>query len=157
MSEIVIYFSGTGHNEKLAHEIASLRGIEIAKIEDSLKRNFFRDSFYALTKKNVPFKLSTELSTEHDKIYLLTPVWAGHLPAPVVSFLRKYSENLKNKIITLISVSGFGEKNAKIVDQIYKISGNKPENFLFLKDSELESSEYKKKLEAFLQKKEHQI
>jgi flavodoxin len=157
MSEIVIYFSGTGHNEQIAYEIASLKGIDITKIEDSLKRNFFRDSFYALTKKNVPFKLSTELSTEHDKINLLTPVWAGHLPAPIVSFLRKYSENLKNKIITLISVSGFGEKNAKIVDQIYKIIDNKPQNFLFLKDSELESGEYKKKLEAFLQIKEHQI
>uniref|UniRef100_A0A7C2P202 Flavodoxin-like domain-containing protein n=1 Tax=candidate division WOR-3 bacterium TaxID=2052148 RepID=A0A7C2P202_UNCW3 len=152
LSEIIVYFSGTGNNQKIAIEISRLKGIYISKIEDNSKRNFFKDSFYALTKKNVPFTLSREIGEEFTHIYLVTPVWAGHLPAPVASFLRKFSENLKKSEITLISVSGFGEKNAKIVEQIYKIAGTKPKASLFLRDSELKSGEYAQKLENFLQK-----
>ncbi|MDI6850675.1 MAG: hypothetical protein QMD82_01885 [bacterium] len=152
MSEIIVYFSGTGNNQKIALEISRLKGIYLSKIEDKSKRNFFKDAFYALTKKNVPFTLSRGIGEEFNHIYLVTPVWAGHLPAPVASFLRKFSENLKNSKITLISVSGFGEKNAKIIEQICKIAGIRPKASLFLRDSELKSGEYIKKLESFLQK-----
>ncbi len=150
MGVLAIYFSGTGNNERIAKEIQKSINCDILKIDDGQRRNFFRDSFYALTRKTVKVNdIGIDLRN-YEKIILLTPVWAGHLPAPFLTFLKKYSNILKDKNLYLASVSGFGEKNSKIVNEIIRVLGAPPTKSLFLRDKELETNSYSNKLENFI-------
>lgn len=150
MRVLAIYFSGTGNNDRIAKEIQESLNCEILKIDDGQKRNFFRDSFYALTRKTVKINDTGIDLQNYEKIILLTPVWAGHIPAPFLTFLKKYSNILKDKNLYLASVSGFGEKNSKIIKEIIRVLGIPPIKSLFLTDKELEGNSYSNKLDNFI-------
>ena len=98
---LCVYYSRTGHTEKLMREIAEELGCEIVKLEDGVKRGGFGgwllSGLQAVARK-VPQVKQPETALrlkEYDLVIIGSPVWAGRCSAPVRSFLLQYGEELK--------------------------------------------------------------
>lgn len=98
---LCVYYSRTGHTEKLVREIAEELGCETVKLEDGVKRGGFGgwmlSGLQAVSRKVPPVKQpeTAHALKEYDLVIIGSPVWAGRCSAPVRSFLLQYGEELK--------------------------------------------------------------
>lgn len=152
MKSLVFFFSNTGHNEILAQELQKYVPAELEKIKDYEKRNFFRDSFYALIQKKVRIEPPINDINNFERIFFVTPIWAGNFPAPVSTLLKQFKDQFSGKELYLVSVSGYGEKNIKIVQKFKKLTGADPKDFLLIGDDELKERKFENKLQKFAAK-----
>jgi len=101
---LVNYYSRTGNNRKLAEFIARKFKADIEEIREVRKPGppLPSDIFRAILRirpkivdlKNDPAKA--------DKVILLLPVWAAHIPGPVRTYLKRYNPNN----LAVISING---------------------------------------------------
>ena len=127
---LVIYYSKSGSNEKLALSLKIKLKADIQKLEPVGVDMIFFSVLRTLFRKPKKFKpIKYELS-DYKEIYLVSPIWIGTLPAITRTFLQDSHKQIKSLIF--MSVSGFGEKNTKIKPELKKILGNKfKKGFLF--------------------------
>ena len=98
---LCVYYSRSGHTEKLMKEIAQELGCELVKLEDGVDRSglggWLRSGMQAMARKLPPVKVLKTLLplSAYDLVVIGTPVWAGRCSAPVRSFLRDYGEQLR--------------------------------------------------------------
>ena len=98
---LCVYYSRTGHTEKLMKEIAQELKCEIARLDDGVDRSglkgWLRSGMQAMSRKLTPVKLpkTTLPLGMYDLVIIGTPVWAGRCSAPVRSFLIEYGEELR--------------------------------------------------------------
>lgn len=98
---LCIYYSRTGHTEKLMQEVAQALDCELVKLEDEVRRSgpagWILCGLHAVSRKVPPIKpLHTKRPLkDYDLVIIGTPVWAGRCSAPVRSFLLQYGEKLK--------------------------------------------------------------
>ncbi len=149
--KVVIYFTHTGNNQKVAHHFKNLLNSNILQIKDRMKRNFFRDSFYAIIKKEVQIELTGNDLGNYKEILIVTPIWAGNVPAPIYTFLKRHQKDLNTKTLYFISVSGFGEKNKKVLETLKRKLGMEFKGSLFIKDKEIEDESYKNIIDKFIE------
>ena len=119
---LCVYYSRTGHTEKLMGDIATELGCEIVKLEDGVKRSglsgWLVSGLHAVSRKVPPVKeIETKLPLkEYDLVILGTPVWAGRCSAPIRSFLLQHGEELK-KVAYLIT-RGSGVRYEEVFEQM---------------------------------------
>lgn len=98
---LCVYYSRTGHTEKMMQEIATALDCEIVKLEDGVKRGgpagWLVSGLHAVSGKIPSVKeVTTKLPLkQYDLVIIGTPVWAGRCSAPVRSFLQQYGKELK--------------------------------------------------------------
>ena len=98
---LCVYYSRTGHTEKLVREIAQELKCECVKLDDGVDRSglrgWLRSGMQAMARQ-VPDvgEIKTVLPLNaYDLVVIGTPVWAGRCSAPVRSFLKKYGKQLR--------------------------------------------------------------
>lgn len=98
---LCVYYSRTGHTEKLMQNMAKELDCEIVKLEDGVKRGglsgWLVSGLHAVSRK-VPAVSRPETKKklkEYDMVIIATPVWAGRCSAPVRSFLMQFGDELK--------------------------------------------------------------
>jgi menaquinone-dependent protoporphyrinogen IX oxidase len=152
MKTLILYFTKTGQNEKVAKFLQEKLNCDLERIQDDGKRNFLRDAFDAIRERHVKIEpIKSNIST-YERIFIFTPVWAGNLPAPVRTFLEDFSGTLKNRSVYLVSVSGFGESNKNFKLKFVKYLGREPENSLFVKEKDMNENTYSERVEEFLKR-----
>lgn len=114
MKTLVIYYSYTGHTEKLANDIAAKEGVDILEIRDRVKPGktaaYLGGCFKALCMKPgeiEPFEADLSM---YEKIVIMSPVWAGHLTPPVNRVFELLPAGLE---LEIIAVSASGKSKAK--------------------------------------------
>ncbi|MGC8979727.1 flavodoxin family protein, partial [Caldisericum sp.] len=117
----------------------------IVELENG-KRSFLKDGMYAMLERHVKIEPIKSDIASYDKIFILSPVWAGNLPAAVRSFLEDYNDSLKGKDVYLVSVSGFGERNKKFQLKFRKYLGREPMDSLMLKEDDMNKNLYSEKV-----------
>lgn len=98
---LCVYYSRTGHTEKLMQNFAQELDCELVKLEDGVNRKglsgWLVSGLHAVARKVPPVR---ELTTsrklkEYDLVILATPVWAGRCSAPMRSFLMQHGDELR--------------------------------------------------------------
>lgn len=149
----IFYYSKTGKNKELANILSKKSNSEMEEIVDKKNRNgilgFLRSGFDAFTKKLTEINNLKLDPSNFDHIIIGTPVWAGNITPAIRTFLIKYKESIKN--YSVISVSAFGEKNLKIVNDLEKILNKKPNLTLFLSEKDLKKGDINSKIENFVE------
>ena len=82
---------------------------------------------------------------EYDLITVGSPVWAGGLSSPVRTYLRLYGHKFKNVAFFVTYSIGSGKVSSQM-EELCK----PPVATLEVKDEEIESGEYMKKVEEFV-------
>lgn len=152
MKEIVIYFTGTGKNKKVAEEIREHLKCDVVEIKDKLRRHFLRDAFYSLIGVSVETEPKTFDFADYGRIFIVTPIWAFNIPAPMRTFLVRNKDSIKDKEVVFVSSCGMGEseKNRSVIDKLSKIIGRNVNASLLIEEKYVESSEYKDIISKFL-------
>ena len=109
---LCVYYSRTGHTEKLMREIAAELNCEIVKLDDGVDRSglkgWLRSGMQAMARrlpKVKPFKTALPLGV-YDLVIIGTPVWAGRCSAPVRSFLQGYGQQIRRAAYVITRASG---------------------------------------------------
>jgi len=92
-SILLVYYSRSGHTRRLAEQIAEHCGADIEEIVDSVGRRgvlgFLRSLLEALLRLPAPIEPSRRSPRNYDTVIVGSPVWAGQVPSPVRSYLRR--------------------------------------------------------------------
>lgn len=114
MKTLVIFYSYTGHTEKLAQSIAAKESADIIEIKDTVRPGTFAaytiGCVKALRMKPSDIEpIEADLSV-YEKIILMSPVWAGNIAPPVI---RAFEMLPAGRALEVIAVSASGKSRAK--------------------------------------------
>lgn len=125
MKSIIVYYSHSGNNEKLAFELKERIGCDIHKISEVKKRktisilfNFFFKSNSKLSSANINIK-------EYDNIILVSPIWGGKIASPMRAFLEQEKKYLDRYFYITLCNGEIGQRE-KIVCELSSIVQRDP-------------------------------
>ena len=152
MKTLVVFYSRTGNNKKIADLIKEKIGGDIEEIIDLKNRKgligWIRSGMDASLKRETKIKDIVSDPENYDMIIVGTPVWAGSITPALRTYLNRNKDKIKD--YALFSVSGFGERNRKISDVIKSILRKEAKAVLFISDKELKKKLYSNKLNDFI-------
>jgi menaquinone-dependent protoporphyrinogen IX oxidase len=143
MKTLIIYYSKSGINEKLAQAAAQRLNAQVEKLVDKDRRRglfgLLRCGFDGARKKD---------PKDFELVVLATPLWAGHLTPAARTYITQQKDKL-NKLV-FISISGMGAANKNIMADLEAALGKKPAAVLLLSRNEFHRDRYKDKLNSFI-------
>ena len=151
MNMLLVYYSRTGYNEKLAIELQAKLGCDIDKIVDTVNRKgvlgWIRSGRQASGKQMSQIEPTEKDPANYDLVIICYPFWSGVMPPP----MRTYISDNKNKFkeVALMSVSGRGKSNGKAVPDFEEATAKKSSATLILSRLDIRRSSYKEKLQEF--------
>jgi multimeric flavodoxin WrbA len=148
MKTLVVYYSRTGNNEKLARKVQEKLKADIEGIVDPVNRGgvfgFLRGGFEAMRKKGTGIKRMDMDPGDYELTVVVTPLWSGTLPPATRTFLE--GNGGKFKEIALLSVSGSGEGNKRALADFEEAAGKKVNAALLLSAK----ADWKERLGGFI-------
>jgi flavodoxin len=150
VKDIVVYFTGTGKNKKVAEAIKEHLECDVIEVKDKLKRDFLRDSFYSLIGAFAEIEPKTFDFKDYKRVFIVTPIWAFNIPAPMRTFLTRNKDAIKDKEIVFVSSCGLGEKNRSVINKLSKVIGKNVSASLLIEETNVDSQTYKDIISKFL-------
>jgi len=146
---LVVYYSRTNNTKLVAEVIAQSLEADIEEIKDEKNRmgvfGFLRCGYESIFKKLTDIKVSRKNPEKYDLIIVGSPVWAGRLSSPVRTYLHLYGCKFKN-VSFFVTYGLGGGKVFRQMEELCKL----PIATLEVKNGEIESGEYVKKVEEFI-------
>ncbi|MCX8074912.1 MAG: hypothetical protein N2749_04935 [Clostridia bacterium] len=104
MKKIIISYSFTGNNDKLAENVSKELDIKHIRIDENKKRTIWTIFFDVIFKRTPKVNPEPYILNDYDFIIFMGPVWMGKVATP----FHKYLEYLKNnpKKYAYISICG---------------------------------------------------
>lgn len=157
MKTLVIYFSRTGHTQKIAEAIAANYGSDIEKIKEV--NDWSGVSRYLAAGRDAMFKRPGSIKSAHkdpaqyDLIILGTPIWAWNLSPPMRAYIAGHKSKL-NQVAFFCTEGGSGGKRA--FRQMADLIGKQPVATLEVTESDLRTGADQEKLNTFYHTIAHQ-
>jgi len=125
MKTLIIYYSLTNNNEKLALYLKKKLNCDLFAIQTKKKWNFF-DIFLSLIFKKKAHIKEYKIDWEnYDQVIFTCPVWFGKIAFPLKTFLTEEKTNIKN--YHFISICAGGQKE-KIFESLKSILTKEPKS-----------------------------
>ena len=127
MNPVIISFSETMNNERVASQTAKDLNIDWIKLQETKKRKMMTDIFDVIFNRKPKLALDVRLLEPYDLIIFMGPVWIGHPATP----FRRIFQYLKthHKDYGLITVCGGNcdlVSNPKLKECLTKRTGYDP-------------------------------
>jgi flavodoxin len=128
MKTVIVYYSRSGATRRLADEIAAKTGADVEEIiyTESMSGiiGFVRAGHQSMSQKPAPIKpLKADLGG-YDLVVLGSPVWAGKLSAPALSFLSTYKGSIRQLAVFITHADGKNDYD-NVFDEVERVSGLK--------------------------------
>ncbi|MBC7091138.1 MAG: flavodoxin family protein [Nitrososphaeria archaeon] len=153
MKILIVYYSRSGMNEKLAKVLQENLGCEMEKIEEFEDRRgmlgFIKSGMQSVLKKRTEIKPTKYDPAYYDIVIVVSPIWAGFIPPPMRTYLYNFREKFRRLAYASVSYSGYG--NSKVLSDLEHLILKKVESHLLLKENEVKSSLYHDKVGYFLE------
>lgn len=147
---LIIYFSRTGYTRRIAEALAESCHADLEAIEERRGRRgllgFLKSGMEAFRKTPVEIAPARHDPANYDLLVIGTPVWAGHLSSPVLSYLAEHKSAVKRYAAFCTEGSESGEK---VLAQIADVLGRRAEAGMVLTDKEIDIGGHKAKLNDF--------
>lgn len=126
MKTLIVYYSHTQNNEKLANILRRKLGADILKIEEAGKRTGFTILLDLIFNRKPVLRRHSLSLRGYAQIILVAPIWASKIASPMKAFLFNEKKNITH--YSFISICG-GAKGQleKIIRQLVKFVGKKPD------------------------------
>jgi len=128
MKGVVVCYSLSGNNERVARGVAARLGLELIKVSEPISRraiNTVLDIVFNRTPKVTPLP---EIIKGFELVVIFAPVWIGHIATPV----RAYLNCLREMGIRYGVVTVSGGPIPKVKDELIRRTGKEPEFFVEL-------------------------
>ena len=151
MKILLVYYSRTGNNERIANELQKKLDCDIEKIVDTVSRKgflgFLKSGRAARNKEMSKIEPIKKDPSAYDAVIVASPFWAGNIPPPTRTYISENKDKFNR--FALVSVCGAGEGNEKAIPDYEAVLGKKVFAHLLLKQNELKHGDYEKKLQEF--------
>lgn len=138
MKTLVVVYSRTGWTRRVGEEIARECGAELRVIEDVNSRRglfgYWRSIQDARKARQPAIKPMSLDLRPYDLVILGAPVWAGHMAAPMRSFIQRYKQELR-RVAVFCTMRGSGADRA--LAEMAQALGRSPVARLALRDSDI--------------------
>jgi menaquinone-dependent protoporphyrinogen IX oxidase len=147
MKPLIVYFSRTGNNEELAMQLQKRLNcparamLNISRHRSKLALIF--NTIFAVDSRIIVPEIDFEA---YDRFILVAPIWAGSIPAPMQTFIRKNKQLLRSVSFATICGGQPGQRE-KIRRQLARLLSKEPVTLMELTISELFGSANPKKSE----------
>ena len=146
MKNLILFYSRSGHNKKVAGELAQMIKADTDEIIDLDPKGFIISGWHAMKQRKTKIAPLKKNLDDYDQIILVSPFWVGGLPPTTRTFLESQP---KLKKFALLSISGGGSKNEGFVDKTEKQYSVKIAPRLLISDPEFKKGAYKSALKEF--------
>lgn len=151
MNILVVVYSRTGRTRAVGRTIAHAFGDSLQEIRDVRSRRgpfgYLRSAMEASRRRTPAIEpFATDLSA-YDLVILGTPVWAGHMAAPMRTFLEQHKLQL-GRIAAFCTLGGSGAP--RTLAEIAEVAGQAPVAQLALRDAEIETDAGQRKIDDFI-------
>jgi hypothetical protein len=145
LKSVIIYYSHSGNNEKLAYELKKRIGYEIFKICEKRKRKTISILWDKLFKRNS--KLSDYFIDlkKYGNVIFVAPIWNGKIATPMRTFLEKEKNSVDNYSFIAVCNGEEGQK-PKIHSELLSITGRAPSDVVELSINSLLPEEHRHKV-----------
>ena len=122
MSIVIISYSLTGNNEKLASSIAKMLAVKHVKIEEHKKRTNGTIAFDMLFNRTPKINMQLDENEKYSLALFVGPVWMGCVASPLRDCFKKLKEKIDKYVF--ISISGGADgPNPKLGNEMKKRIG----------------------------------
>lgn len=136
MKSLIVYYSFTQNNEKLAHYLKGKLDCDIERIETKNKRTSLSILFDLMFNRKPALRPTQHNLADYDKLIFVAPIWAGKIAMPLKSFLVQERTNIKE--YSFITLCGGGrDQKAKIEQELESLLHKKPQEVVELWATEL--------------------
>ena len=147
---LIVYYSRTGHTERVARMLAKATGGELCAITESRSRQgawgYLRSVWQSTTGgQPVIHKLARDPSLA-DLVLIGTPIWGRHLSSPVRSFSHSHRRQIK-RVAYFSTQRGAGSAGA--FDELRGILGRSPMATLSLTEADIGAGRAALQVKAF--------
>lgn len=117
MKTLVLYYSWSGHTQRLAHKLAREQGAELCEVKDETRPGtlcaYTLGSLAARRQAAWPIRPLGKALEEFDRLILMAPVWWG-FPAPAFNSVAAALPAEKDVEVVLVSASGGSAARQKV-------------------------------------------
>jgi flavodoxin len=136
---LVVYYSRTGHTERVARRLAEALGdADLEPIHDRAHRagplGFLRSAYQAVTRALVDLEPATHDPRDYDLVVIGTPVWGAMPASPVRSYLWRHRDVLPE--LAFFCTCG-GRGSDKTFAELARLADDKPLATLALREDQL--------------------
>ena len=143
MKNLIVHYSFTRNNEKVAEYLRNQLSCDIARIETVKKRNGLSILLDLIFKRTPSIKSISHYLWNYEHIIFLAPIWAGKIATPLKSFLVREKENIKSYSFVTLCGGGNPSQKQNIESELLAIVGKKPVSLIELWVNMLLSTEKK--------------
>ncbi|MDR1913757.1 MAG: hypothetical protein LBQ68_04640 [Clostridiales bacterium] len=127
---LIVYFSRTGSTESVAKVLAAKLGCDTDKLyyADREKISFANAGLESLRKQITTLKGDEHDPGIYDKIFFVSPVWAGSLSTPIRSYMKSNKDKIKDYALIVTcggsGVTGPGKEALAIIGKSPSVTGS---------------------------------
>src|SRR5690606_17736539 len=143
MKTLVVYYSHTENNAKLANYLQQQLHCDIVKIETVRKRNGFSIFLDLMFSRNPEIKPVPYYLRDYDHIIFVAPIWAGKVAMPMKTFLLQEKENIRQYSFLTLCGGGNPDQKTKIGKEMLALTGKAPDKLIELWINDLLPAEEK--------------
>lgn len=136
MKAILISYSLSGNNAKLAEKIAQETGIKILRLTELKPRGMWTIGWDILTDRTPRINDIREDLTGYDLVIFSGPVWMGHVASPFRAVFKKFRNQLPKYVYLSISGGADGD-NEHLESELTQRLGAAPEAVIDLHIADL--------------------
>lgn len=148
---LIACYSRSGYTRSLAGEMAGMTGWDLEEITDLHPRignwGFLRCLLDVFLHRRPDIRTTGKDPSVYDLVVLAAPVWARSLSAPMRSYIARHRPEFK-AVAFACTYGGRGAENA--ARQVAAIAGKPLKAALAVTAQELDQTDYRAKLDAFL-------
>lgn len=150
---LIVYYSRTGVTAKVAKELAQACGADLEQIIDRDQREglagYLRSAWQALRRRHADIAAPLHHAGDYPLIVLGTPVWAGHMSAPMRSYIAQQRAQFRN--VGLFCTMG-GSGGPDVLDAMAELCGTAPLARLCLRQRDVLADRHRQALHPFAEK-----
>ncbi|HSP22823.1 MAG TPA: hypothetical protein VLQ20_10935 [Planococcus sp. (in: firmicutes)] len=125
MKPLIVYYSHSGNNAKLAAELRDRIGCAVYEIKEQKKRKNFSIFIDFLVKRDSRLAPLDFAVQDYGPIILLAPIWAGKIAAPMRTFIKKEKAHLTDYSFITICSGAPGQRE-KLLAELSALTPQKP-------------------------------
>lgn len=135
---LIVYYSRSGVTARVANELARICGADLEPIRDIRSRSgvggYWRSAWQALRQIPAEIEAPRHDPADYPFVVLGTPVWAGHVSAPMRSYILQQRAHFR-RVAVFCTMGGSGGQ--KVLDAMASLCGKPPVTRLCLRQGEV--------------------
>ncbi|HEY9489932.1 MAG TPA: hypothetical protein VIQ51_16450 [Chryseosolibacter sp.] len=131
MKTLIVYYSFTQNNEKLAKHLHKMLNCDIVKLETVRQRSGLSIILDLMFHRSPALKTVPYYLRDYDHVIFIAPIWAGRIAMPLKAFLAKEKSNIKRYSFVTVCGGTPGQKE-KIKKELASVLNIMPENVIEL-------------------------